>query len=86
MDTHPEVVKALKIMQATLQFLLFYKPQLDDWCKKSLQSADHEERHNIMLKDAVKKQKKKISKLKKEIENLDMRGVIIEQLSSMNKL
>lgn len=86
MDTNPEVYKMFKVMQSTLQFLLFYQPQLKEWCKNSLESAEHEEKHNKMLKDAIKKQKKKIARLKKEIENLDMRGVIIEQLSSVNKL
>jgi hypothetical protein len=86
MDTQPEVYKMMKVLQSTLQFLLFYQPQLKDWCQKSLESAGHEERHNIMLKDAVKKQKRKIAKLKKEIENIDMRGAILEQLNSLNKL
>jgi len=86
MDTNQEVYRMFKVMQSTLQFLLFYQPQLKEWCKSSLESAEHEEKHNKMLKDAVIKQKKKIAKLKKEIENLDMRGVILEQLGSVNKL
>ena len=86
MDTQPEVYKMMKVLQSTLQFLLFYQPQLKEWCQKSLESAGHEERHNTMLKDAVKKQKRKIAKLKKEIESIDMRGAILEQLNSLNKL
>jgi hypothetical protein len=84
-DTNPEVYKMLKIMQTGMQYFLFFQSQLKGWCKESHEAADHEVRENKRLKDAAKKQKSKIRKLRKEIENLDLRSMHYDMLSEVLK-
>ncbi|OMJ87830.1 hypothetical protein SteCoe_10394 [Stentor coeruleus] len=84
-DTNPEVYKMLKIMQTGMQYFLFFQSQLKGVCKESHEAADHEIKENKRLKDAAKKQKSKIRKLRKEIENLDLRSMHYDMLSEVLK-
>lgn len=72
-------------MQGGMQYFLFFQSRLKQWCEQSYEASEHETKQNKLLKDAVKKQKSKIKKLKKEIENLDMRAMHYDIITEVLK-
>lgn len=72
-------------MQGGLQYFLFFQARLKQWCQKSHDAADHEVKQNRLLKEAIKKQKSKVRKLKKEIENLDLRAMHYDIITEVLK-
>ena len=83
--TNPEVYKMMKTLQGGLQYFLFFQSRLKDWCSESHKAAEHEVKQNKILKDAIKKQKSKIRKVKKEIENLDLRAMHYDIITEVLK-
>lgn len=73
-NTNPEVFKALKVMQVGTQYLKHNRDHLKSWCQSSFDSAAHEEKQRKVLTEALSKQKRKIRRLQKEIDELDSRG------------
>lgn len=84
-NTGPETYKMIKIMQCGLQYFLHSQAQLKETCRETHIAAEKEAKENKLLKDAIKKQKLKIKKIKKEIENIDLRAMHYDIITEVLK-
>ena len=75
----------MKIMQGGMQYFLFFQAKLKQWCQEGHEAAEYELKQNKLLKDAIKKQKSRVKKFKKEIENLDLRAMHYDIITEVLK-
>ena len=75
----------IKIMQSGLQYFLHSQAQLKESCKETHIAAEKEAKENKLLKDAIKKQKMKIKKIKREIESIDLRAIHYDAITEVIK-
>lgn len=84
-QTHPEVYKLHRVMQFGLQYLLYTQNYLKSQSTEIYKQANVEKSKVEQLKSVARKQRAKIKKLKREIEEYDTRALHYDLLTDAIK-